>query len=503
VKNKHKKNIASNVISNCLKLGAAEFIICSGARNAEIIHSLLILGNLKHYTHPDERSAAFFALGRSIESQRPVVMMTTSGTAVAELLPSCIEAYYQSVPLIFVTADRPDEFRDTGSPQTINQVNIFGMYAHTDLQTWSYDKPLHVNVPIGEPDLNSFQNEDLGLKINDFRIPTYISEAELNFNTKKLQDFLNTEDQINVLIGTLDKGLRKSVFEFLNKSKLSVYAESTSGLREKLRTISNSEICAKKILRIGGVPSCRYWRDLEKNKEVKVFSIVKNGLPGISRDSEVVTEVNWNCINYTSISPKHTSSSINKIDNLIANFPLSEPSLINKISKIIPNESLVFLGNSMPIREWQIAATLNDKNCDYYSNRGANGIDGNLSTFLGLSVNYKSAWGIFGDLTTLCDLNSLWFINQLKTQDIKIIVINNGGGEIFDHVKSLESASGELKQTIKNNHSLNFKHWASMWGINYLRVDALIDFNDINIGPTIIELFPNKDQSTEFWNSAN
>ena len=502
--NTQHNNIASNTILNCLELGAAEFIISSGARNAEIIHSILSFENLKYYSHPDERSAAFFTLGRSLATQRPVVMITTSGTAVAELLPACIEAYYQSIPIIFVTADRPDEFRYTGSPQTINQLNIFGMYAHTEPEDWKYDKPLHINVPIGEPSTNSFVPSDVRVTVRDFKSSAHISDSTLTSNTKKLQSFLETKEEINVMIGTLEAKLREPVFDFLAKTKLPVYAESTSGLREKLCTLNNDEISADRIIRIGGVPSCRYWRDLEKNNDVKILSIAKNGLPGISRASDVVTDVNWSQIDYSNVGTQKKCHDPNKVvNNIISNLPLSEAALINKISKIIPDESLVFLGNSMPIREWQIAATMEDKKCDFFSNRGANGIDGNISTFLGLSIDYKNAWGIFGDLTTLCDLNSLWFVDQIHNQNIKIIVINNAGGEIFDHVKSLRPASDLVKKTIKNTHNLNFKMWAAMWGINYLRVENPNDFNDLIKGPSIIELFPEKEQSIQFWNSYN
>ena len=88
-------------------------------------------------------------------------------------------------------------------------------------------------------------------------------------------------------------------------------------------------------------------------------------------------------------------------------------------------------------------------------------------------------------------------------QNIKIIVINNAGGEIFDHVKSLRPASDLVKNTIKNTHKLNFKMWAAMWGINYLRVENPNDFNDLIRGPSIVELFPEKEQSIQFWNSYN
>ena len=99
----------------------------------------------------DERSAAFFAIGRIKLHGAPVVVVTTSGTAVAELLPATIEAYYSGLPLVLLTADRPARFRGTGAPQSIEQVEIFGAYAETSLSMWTGMRPLHLNIEFDEP----------------------------------------------------------------------------------------------------------------------------------------------------------------------------------------------------------------------------------------------------------------------------------------------------------------------------------------------------------------
>ena len=493
-KNIHITN-SLDAISQCLSLGASEFVISTGARNAELIYSILNINNLEYYSHPDERSASFFALGRTLSTQKPVVMLTTSGTAVAELLPACIEAYYQSAPLILLTADRPIRYQNSGAPQSINQIDIFGIYAETDFHKWKYNQPLHINVHLEEPNLKSLNLDTL----NHSNVSPPIND-ETSSNTKLLEDFFDTDETINIIVGTLSTELRKPVLRFIEQSNCPTYAESVSGLREKISSLQPSEINAERILRIGGIPSCRFWRDLEDNEEIKVLSVTQNNLPGLSRPSDVINSVNWNNVKIRKRSNISTSSTESeRIDDLLKKHPNSEPSFIRKISEIIPNNSMVFLGNSLPIREWQFAATQSDKGNDFYANRGVNGIDGNISTFLGISKDYNNSFGIFGDLTTIYDLNSLWFLEQINKTNVHIFVINNGGGKIFDHVKSLEGTPDFIMNTIKNSHTLDFSSWAQMWNLDYSLIHKISDLNDLNSNRSVVEIIPNDNDTHKFW----
>ena len=128
-------NAAKEAVMDCLGLGAKEFVLCSGARNLELISLIQSIKGISTYNFPEERSAAFFAMGRSIKECSPTVIVTTSGTAVPELFPAVIESFYQSIPLILLTADRPKRFQGIGSPQTIDQINIFGSYAQSEIKT--------------------------------------------------------------------------------------------------------------------------------------------------------------------------------------------------------------------------------------------------------------------------------------------------------------------------------------------------------------------------------
>jgi 2-succinyl-5-enolpyruvyl-6-hydroxy-3-cyclohexene-1-carboxylate synthase len=131
--------------------GVTTFSVCAGSRNSPLLAVLGGSSGVEVLSFVDERSAAFFAIGRSKRDGRPAAVVTTSGTAVAELLPATIEAYYASIPLVLITADRPARYRGTGAPQCIEQDGIFGLYAATTLDRWSRRAPLHLNVEFDEP----------------------------------------------------------------------------------------------------------------------------------------------------------------------------------------------------------------------------------------------------------------------------------------------------------------------------------------------------------------
>ncbi len=146
---------ARRLIEQVRDLGASDFCVCAGSRNSPLI---AVLGNRAPgnearglFSFVDERSAAFFALGRTKAGARPAAVVTTSGTAVAELLPAVVEGYYSALPLVLITADRPGRFRGTGAPQAIEQIGIFGPYAATSVTGWNRRTPLHLNIEFDEP----------------------------------------------------------------------------------------------------------------------------------------------------------------------------------------------------------------------------------------------------------------------------------------------------------------------------------------------------------------
>jgi len=140
---------ARAIIERVRGVGVTDFCVCGGSRNAPLLAVLAELANV--FSFVDERASAYFALGRVKRDGKPVAVITTSGTAAAELLPATIEAYYSGAPLVLITADRPARFRGTGAPQSIEQPGLFGVYAASDFNGWNQRAPLHINVEFDEP----------------------------------------------------------------------------------------------------------------------------------------------------------------------------------------------------------------------------------------------------------------------------------------------------------------------------------------------------------------
>ena len=137
--------LSLNILHNLIAQGVREFCLCPGGRNAPLVKALQLINDIRIYSFYDERAAAFFALGAIKRSARPVAVVTTSGTAVANLLPACVEAHYTYKPLLLLTADRPKSHRNSGSPQTIEQVGIFSHYVE---KTYDISELSEVNITI-------------------------------------------------------------------------------------------------------------------------------------------------------------------------------------------------------------------------------------------------------------------------------------------------------------------------------------------------------------------
>jgi 2-succinyl-5-enolpyruvyl-6-hydroxy-3-cyclohexene-1-carboxylate synthase len=504
--------LAEKIISNLNTSGVSEFIVCAGARNAPFVKILGASDGARVRFFYDERAAGFYALGRTRQSGRPVAVITTSGTAAAELLPAAIEAYYSGVPLVLVTADRPQNFRGSGSPQTIEQVGLFSYYAQKTLDLskpedvpaeFTFHSTLHLNVCFSEPLLD---RKITALQLRDANVS--LSERSGAANNGEVSRFFSTVKKPLVLASALPASVRGRVLEFLSNLNAPIYAEAQSGLRECQRLLplilKSGEAMLKPenilrefdgVLRIGSVPTVRLWRDLDLTlAKMPVLSVSDTEFSGLAR--EVKTAVTFSSLfSYSAVgaAPKHDGLTIDsqnyiKLGDLFARLPLAEPSLFRRLSRVIPPDDLIFVGNSLPIREWDFAADYAHPHENVFANRGANGIDGVISTFIGMSKTQCENWLVIGDLSALYDLNALSFAEPGKR--LRIVVVNNNGGQIFTRMFN--------DSHFVNPHTLNFQKWAEMFGFEYVTSD-LSEPLDLKSERVVIELKPDNSQSEKFW----
>lgn len=184
--------------------------------------------------------------------------------------------------------------------------------------------------------------------------------------------------------------------------------------------------------------------------------------------------------------------------------PAAELSLLRTLSSAIPRHSFVFLGNSLPVREWDLVASREDRAFHLGANRGANGIDGELSTFLGMAGRGPSNWALLGDLTTLYDLSAPWIVPQLESDtELRIAVINNGGGQIFSRVPGLEKVDPAIRSRLfQTEHTVRFRGWAEMWNLHYETWTTIGD-PALLPSPAVIEILPDAPASARLWKALD
>jgi 2-succinyl-5-enolpyruvyl-6-hydroxy-3-cyclohexene-1-carboxylate synthase len=512
--------LAKQVLEEVISQGVYEFCLCPGARNAPLFYPLVRSSHIQIYYWPEERSAAFFALGRIKATGRPIAVVTTSGTAAAELLPAAMEAHYTGLPLVLMTADRPRRFRGTGAPQSAEQVGLFSCYAHEmqdlaegdkcHLDNWKRQGPIHLNLCFEEPTDCDSQTICLGPSQESNTCQAPIRNF---YPDERFLAFLKQTRFPLVVVGALPSSLREAAIHFLLHLNAPVYAEGISGIREeprleplRIKRIEHIWSFAEQydypidgILRLGGVPTARLWRDLEnKSGQISICSISENPFSGLS----------WADIIHTPLAPFFAWAHTLKISRmniyskwkradhaahqalltLFKEEPLAEASLIHALSAKIPIGSKIYLGNSLPIREWDQAATYQSRGFQMACNRGVNGIDGQMATFLGYCSAEQENWSILGDLTVLYDLVAPWITSQLSSITANVVLVNNGGAGIFARMFA--------SPAFQNRHELTFEPFAQFWGWHYERWNSIPECLSSSKGGRIIELVPNS-QSTE------
>jgi len=482
--------------------------ICPGSRNSALIIGFTDNLNFITSSHIDERSAGYFALGISKKNNIPTVVITTSGTAVANLFPSIIESNLSKTPLIILTADRPSHLIDKGGNQTINQKDIYGKHVRNFNDVGSPSEnfsllqkkiessyqhsigingmppgPVHINIPFDEPLVPKLiYNYENTIKAN-LKIDTYKSDL----NLKKINF-----DKSLIVCGEIPSyESLDSILELSEHIDAPILADPTSNLRyyKKHRNIISNynfildkiKITPNAIIRFGRKPTSKVLTSFIKDHNNVVLV---DKYPTYNDDADNYIKSNYNDFlifvrsSYANISSNISFNKLFEYQNKISSFIEQlnadeyncEGMLINRILNELKPNTNVFIGNSMAIREADDFTVNIGKNINIYCNRGASGIDGLVSTALGISYSSTNKSilnvAILGDLSFFHDMNGLFFCkgHELNT---KFIILNNNGGGIFSSLDIEKLKYPKFKEYWTTPLNLDLKKIANVYNIKY------------------------------------
>ncbi len=470
------QSIASRVVATLNANGVSDFLLSPGSRSQGLAIAAKQLedASLARLTvRLDERSMAFTGLGISQATKKPVALIVTSGTAVANLFPAVLEAYHSSVPLILLTADRPARLRGKGANQTTEQVDIFGFAAKC------FDIPIDVSESDAESvvlqALTQIALEGKPVQINiQFDLPLSSnspSAKDLVGNSKKIK---NLEKALTELAVPVDNhtvvvagagGERAS--EFAVAANLPLFAEPSSGSRNTKNSVVN------------------YLADLESLRG-EVRKVIVFGKPTLSRSvQKLISESAL----YVEVS---RYGAFNPYDNVIASADKlipdgraddSWPSKWNSKSGTSAREEFVqfvwnssdrlVLGASDLIRVLDSSAE--PKKLEVFSNRGLSGIDGTVSTAIGVAMAKGKTTALIGDLTLLHDAGGL-NKTDLPELDLRLVVGNDHGGHIFSRLEVAKEIDGESFERLFNTEQkVDIRSLAQAYGWTYVKCQNIAE----------------------------
>lgn len=535
-----------------LKKGIADIVISPGSRNAPMIHTFHGIAGFNCRNIVDERSAAYFALGLSLAKQKPVAIVCTSGTATLNYTPAIGEAFYQNIPLIVLTADRPDYWIDQLESQCIRQEGIYRNFVKKEVnlslgesekELWFAARqineclnlavagnpaPVHINIPLEEP-LHQLIDTELP-EVKDITVASVkpkVSEVELS----GLAEIIGQSKKIIVLAGQLNPNpaLEKALAAFVAKTGAVI-------LHEHLSNVSNVDFCGSidtilaaiveenstdynpdLLITLGGQFVSKSLKQfLRKNKPAEHWHLslgaghfdTYQSLTKVIQteaadffESLAGQEIQANSV-YLQLW-KNKEAQVNQLrDEFVAKTEFSDLKAFEQIGKSIPENSVVHLGNSSPVRYVLIHEKV--KEAEYYSNRGTAGIDGCLSTAVGFaSESDKINTVIVGDLSFFYDSNALW--NKYIGKNLRFIVIHNGGGNIFSMIKGPgETPAFQEHFFTENTHKA--EGLAKAFGLEYFSARneselklALTEFYSPDQKAAVLEVFTDAEVNVEVF----
>ena len=501
------KKVVSYILGALKSAGITDVVLTPGSRNAPFSISIANDSFFNVFSIVDERSAAFFAMGLSQQSKRPTVLICTSGTALLNYAPAIAEAYYQRIPLLVISADRPEEWIDRGEGQSIRQNNVFQNYSDYSACLFADEKeasmqnreiiqktfqyllsnngPVHLNVPFQEPlyelvdceELPSFQfetkenaidvlkevNESLEIIQQAERIMVLVGQHVYEDFSKELEQF-NLLQQVVVLTETHANVNIENAFPCIDRLILGLDGNAQQTLAPDVLITIGTNIISRKIKAILRKAKPKHIQVGLNEKKMDTFDCLElqcNLTPHDFFNSlkEIESKSEWKS-GLLSIQ----ENQIKQVKAWLPGAAFSDISVFSSILNSIPNGTDLQMGNSSVVRYIQLFNQ--KKNVTYFGNRGVAGIDGSTSTAIGAAwKTRKPTLLISGDLSFHYDSNAFW--NNYLSSELKVIVINNGGGGIFRIIDGSKDTE-HLEQFFETSHSSkSIKGIADLYSLNY------------------------------------
>ena len=531
-----KIELAQSIIEICSAKGITNIIISPGSRNAPLTIGFAQNKDFTCYSIADERCAAFFALGIAQQTKKPAAVVCTSGSALLNYYPAVAEAFYSQIPLIVISADRPQNKIDIGDGQTIRQQNVFANHSvfnanlteeasvendlkiNKAIETAILQKgPVHINAPFEEP---------LYEIVNALTVSSKITALEGTRQTKIIEnaaDFVsiwNTAKRKLVLAGVNETHLidEEIVQNLAHDPSIVVLTETTSNLHHPnfINSIDTlitpfddadfKEFQPEILVTFGGmIVSKRIKAFLRKHKPkhhwhidtlraYDTFNALTQHFLMHPNDffKDLLSKTSYVESDYFSEIDKIYDARKIKKQEYLNKIEFSDFKVFEKVIASLPKNSQLQISNSSAIRYAQLIEI--DPSIEVFCNRGTSGIDGSTSTAIGAAVgNEKQTVLISGDIGFLYDSNALW--NSYIPKNFKIILINNGGGGIFRILPGHEEKP-VFNTYFETSHTLTAEHLAKMYQMNYFQAadlesleknsTALYESND---APGILEIF--------------
>ena len=525
----------SVLVETLVRCGVVQAVISPGSRSTPV--TMALVRNPRFETIPvlDERSAAFFALGLSRQHRRPTLLVCTSGTAGANYFPAIIEAQESGVPLILITADRPPEMRECSSGQTIDQHKLFGSHVNwfhelavpeAKIELLAYLRqtiahaveraqlpesgPVHLNAPFRDP-LAPVADDGTAAKMQAQLGEMFFTHLTAPIIPKlgAALPLLPNEGRGLIIAGPsqpVNAAQYAGVVELLSHNTgWPVLAESLSPLRTHTAPgqpfVFGYDLLARNtaliqklkpdfILSLGGWPISKSLREWIAALDVPVWILserTKNFDALHNRARSFLADVETVAMNLPvrqtepSYAVKWTSADVQartQVDETLAGVDwLFEGKAAWLLSQKLPSETPLFVANSMPVRDLEYFWAPSDRACPIYFNRGANGIDGTLSTALGVAHGGKPAVLLTGDLALLHDTNG-FLLKQKFKGSLTIVLINNHGGGIFEHLP-VAQFEPPFEEYFATPQEADFAKLCSAYGAEHVVVKDWAQFGDL------------------------